>query len=329
MKNPHEILGLSEGATENEIKKAYKKLAMEWHPDRHKGSKKAEEKFKEISVAFETLKSNNWMAPQKGFDLNSVLDFNMNDFFSTFGFNIGGDRNQRTQRMKTGSVLVTLEEAYSGCKKRLRVEDETICDSCKGTRYEITGQKCQKCNGFGQVRHGNGAVTILSTCNACKSSGMKLGPPCSKCNGKGKISNIKEIQLVIPPGTAHGSRLSPSKDVQMQVLYKVHDEYTINDNMVDISSHASIDMKTAILGGKINVNTLGGTKVVKIGPGCQPNSVLRIKKAGMRIGNSYGNHLLEINVKLPTNLTKKQNSLFKKFIGSLSGGNVKNNDGEK
>lgn len=320
MSDPFEILGLQAGASEEEIKKAYKKLAIEHHPDKNPGNKEAEERFKEISGAYETLKKNNWkyenFGGQYGFNGFSSVNLNIDDLFNqAFG---GGPfanpfgRGRKVGRVKTGRLQITLEEAYNGCQKQVKVSDAINCVPCKGRGYVLSDQKCSTCNGTGQQRMLHGAISMISTCQVCKGFGRSISSMCMECNGKGKKHRDQDITIDIPPGTRHGAKINPTNDLQVQILYSPHREFKVMPNTIDIASQKEIDMFTAILGGSVSVNTLGGVKKVKIPAGCQPNTTLRIRQAGMKIKHKAGDHLLNVLVKLPSKLelTEEQTELL-------------------
>lgn len=319
MNDPFKILGLEPGASEEEIKKAYKKMALEHHPDRHPGDKEAEERFKEISGAYETLKKNNWkqesFGGNYGFNGFSSVNIDINELFNQ-AFGGGGygpnpfGRGRKVGRVKTGRLYISLEEAYHGCTKKVNVNDVINCETCKGRGYKLTDQKCVACDGRGQMRNAQGSISMIVTCQACKGFGRSIASMCMDCNGKGKKSRNQEVTINIPPGTHHGAKVNPSNDLQVQVLYSQHKEYKIVPNSLNIVSDKEIDMFTALLGGSISVNTLGGVKKVKIPAGCQPETILRIKQAGMKIKHSVGDHMLNIKVKLPTELTEEQKELL-------------------
>lgn len=317
MSDPFKVLGLEPGASEAEIKKAYKNLAVKYHPDKHPNDKTAEEKFKEISGAYEALKKNNWkhesFGNQFGFNGFSSVNLNIDDLFNQAfgGFNPFG-RGRKVGRVRTGRLDITLEEAYHGCKKKIHIEDTVSCASCKGRGFELSDQKCPSCGGTGQTRMAQGAISLVTPCQVCKGLGRSIKSMCTDCGGKGKQFKKQDLVVDIPPGVHHGAKINPTNDLQIRVLYKPHKEYKVLNN-IDIMSEKEIDIFTAILGGKVSISTLGGAKNVKVPAGCQPEAILRIRQAGMKTRHKVGDHLLNIKIKIPTKLTEQQKELLQKL----------------
>lgn len=329
MNNPFKVLGLDPGASEADIKKAYKKLAMEHHPDRCPDDEGAEDRFKEISGAYEMLKKNNWtyhenFGGQFGFNGFSAVNINIDDLFNqAFGGHGPFGRGRKVGYVKTGRIYISLEEAYYGCTKNISVSDAINCIACKGIGFKLHDKKCATCNGVGQQRTVHGAISMVTACPACKGLGRAISSVCAECKGNGKKSIDQEFTVNIPAGTHHGAKINPSDNLQIQILYSPHKEYKVMSNTLDISSIKEIDMFTAVLGGTISVNTLGGAKNVKIAAGCQPDTKLRIKKAGMKTKQKTGDHLLDIKIKLPTNLTEEQKELLQNLKEQLEDSNGK------
>lgn len=324
MDDPLKVLGLSPGASEDDIKKAYKKLALEYHPDRHPDDKKAEEKFKEINVAYDTLKNNNWspVGPNNfgfpsGFNFSS--GFNMEDLFAqTFGgFN-------RAKHVRISKLAISLEEAYHGCSKKIRIQTSAQCNVCAGVGFNLSPDKCSNCNGTGQKRKSHGGISMITTCNICKGLGRQILSVCSNCNGTGKKENVEIQDVEIPAGIKHGEKIVIRNNFHIQILYAPHKEYQIMNNMIDISSSKEIDLFTALLGGVITINTLSGIKNVKIPSTCQPNTTLRIKKAGMKTKQKVGDHFLNIKVKLPKKINDKQREIIESLKAQLEENNGEN-----
>jgi molecular chaperone DnaJ len=321
MKDPYETLGVPHGALESEIKKAYKDLALKWHPDVHKdGKDEAEEKFKEISSAYETLKNNNWKQQEPSLD---GIHINVDELFNqAFGAGSHGPFGRgRTRSMRTGKIVISLEEAYSGCKKTLDINDFLQCVKCDGNGAIFKDNACQYCGGTGQNRTQRGAVHIVTTCMNCRGFGKEFEAMCPECAGKGKIKKSQKITLNIPAGTMHGTVFTPEKGLDVFVLYRPHKDYELSGNMLDVGSNIAIDLFRAMLGGSVNVKTLSGEKVVKISPTCQPGTILRIKDAGMKnVMGQVGNHYVQVKIKLPEDLTVEQKSLLQKLDTTINGG---------
>jgi molecular chaperone DnaJ len=307
MKDPFQTLGLQSGASEDEIKKAYKDLAKKWHPDINKAPE-AEEKFKEVSQAYEVLKNNNWTAPMTGGFPGFGDMFNMHgDIFSHIDLNdfINGTRSKR-RFIKKAQLAITFEEAFCGCKKTIQISNKKQCTVCGGKGIILKNDMCKTCGGSGQVRTGKGVVHFISTCNHCRGFGREVENKCSSCNGQGQVNETEILDIQIPLKTPHGTIIKPKQDVDVHIYIQKHSEFHLIDEC-NIGSKADVDVFLAILGGNINVNTLSGVKKMKIAEGTQPNTVLRIKDGGLG-----GDHLIEINIKIPT-VNNVQRELLEKI----------------
>jgi len=311
--NPFETLGLKEGASEDEIKEAYKKLARKHHPDMNDGSKESEEKFKNISGAYESLKTNNWQHnPNQSQGFNPFqgggFNFNFGDFFG--GFNPFGGKQKRAVQ-----TYVSFEEAYNGCNKKINVSEEKRCGTCNGFGSKLKDTFCKTCHGHGKIRRGQGVVTIASTCPTCKGSGKEIESHCQKCNGAGKTTENTEYNVVIPEGSMEGTTISLSGDLDLKILLKPHNDFSLLNNGVDVGSKVVIDVFSAMLGESLNVNTLDGTKKIKIPAGIQPNTVLKINGGGFKHPSGRkGDHLIEVGIKVPE-LTEEQKEIVRKLKG--------------
>jgi len=317
--NPYEILGVAQGASEGEIKKAYKELAKKWHPDKHEGDKAAEEKFKEISGAYELLKKNNWQLPQQAMP-NFGLNFSdlFNQAFGN-GFDPFGAPTRRIRKRKA-QLEITFEEAYDGCEKKVQIHNAETCSVCGGHGLKLQDALCSQCNGNGHIRTQQGFLTISTTCNTCRGLGRAPGGMCDKCGGQGKKIITQETVIKIPPHTRHGAILRPEADLEITIMYKKHNEFVLLNDGADIGSTLNINMFDAILGNSMNIKTLSGTKRLKVNPSTQPGTVLRIKDGGFRRSNGQrGDHLVEISVEIPNKLTEEQMELIKKLKSSFGG----------
>jgi len=223
--------------------------------------------------------------------------------------------------VRTGKVAITLEEAYSGCTKKLDISGFVQCEKCDGSGALFKDSACQYCGGLGQNRIQHGAVHMITTCKNCRGFGKEFDSMCPECAGKGGIKKSQKITLDIPAGTMHGTVFHPEKDLNVFVLYHSHKNYELSENMLDVGSNITIDMFKAILGGSTDVKTLSGEKKVKISPTCQPGSILRIRGAGMKnVMGQVGNHYIQVKIKLPENLTVEQKSLLQKLDTTMNGG---------
>ncbi|MBI28911.1 MAG: Chaperone protein DnaJ [Alphaproteobacteria bacterium MarineAlpha5_Bin11] len=345
-KDFYEVLGVSKNSSESEIKKAYRKLAMKYHPDQNKGNKEAEKKFKEISGAYEILRD-----PQKksAYDQFGHAAFNQGgmgggqsgfgDFSSGFGdifeefFGGGFGGAGNAQRRARGNdvrfnMTISLQEAFLGKKTSIKIPSSVECDSCKGSGG-AGGSKpstCPSCNGYGKVRSSSGFFTIERTCSTCGGAGESIRNPCLKCSGTGIIQKQKTISVTIPAGVdnetririagegEHGQRGGDKGDLYIFINVSEH-KFFVRQNS-NIYCQIPISVFSAIIGGEIEVPTIEGKKaILKIPPGTQPLQQFRLKGKGMPIlrHSKLGDMYVEINVEIPVNLTKKQKEILSQF----------------
>ncbi len=350
-KDYYEILGVNKEASQEEIKKAFRQLARKHHPDVNTGSKEAEEKFKEINEAFQTLSDPQKRGQYDRFghgafrpdDVTGSRDFNFSDIFNEFGFDnlfriLFGSR----QRSREGADLrydleISLEDAFQGLTKKIDIPYTSPCSSCKGTGAKSGFLKiCTACNGTGQVkriqRSALGQMINIIACNDCDGKGKKIIKSCEACNGSRKEEKTKKIEIKIPRGVEdgqyfkiHGGGEPGEDDSQTGDLYvfigikehEIFDRYEL-----DLFCKITIDLGTAIFGGEIKIPTITGKAKVKIPPGTQSHTILRLKGQGMTSLNATrrGDQCVRVIVQIPEKLTKKQEQAFKEF---LSGKKVK------
>lgn len=313
MRDPYQVLGLPPNASPEDVKKAYKKLALEYHPDRNQGNKEAEEKFKEISAAFEEIKSGKKHPPQtfEGFDLNSI--------FNNMGFGINFDQfsGWGKPQKAVGTISISLEEAHNGCDKKIKVENQVQCKSCAGAGHFLADSVCATCQGSGQIRTAYGNMIMSRPCNVCRGLGRPIKSKCGDCNGAGKRNIINEHQITIPKGTAHGERISVNAELDIRIVYAQHHEFFLLDNMVDVLSKIKINMFDALLGTTIPVKTITGERSFSIKAGTQPNMTFRIQGAGLHSKLGKGDHLIEISIELPKTLTPEQTEILLKLKDAM------------
>jgi len=298
--DPYKVLGLEPNATKDDIKKAYKKLALQYHPDRNQ-DKESEQKFKDINVAYDELKNNNWSAAKSGFNLD---DFNevFNSFFGTF----------RPNHIRTIRLELPLEEIYTGVKKKITIKETAGCGQCNGFGRKMTENPCSQCNGNGRIGNSFGSVKMWKDCVYCRGGGKELGDRCEKCNGTGKITSHRDLEFHIPRGLKNGTKLRTG-NIQLQIFYAQHNQYEVLMNSIDILSNRKIDMFTAILGGKIKVQTLGGEQNITVPEGSQNGLTLRLKGAGLITDSKVGDHFIKLHIEIPSYFNDRQKELLKQL----------------
>ena len=343
----YETLGVSRTADEKELKSAFRKLAMKWHPDKNPGDAAAEKKFKEINEAYETLKDpqkraaydrfghaafENGGGPGPGF--HSAGGFS-DIFEDIFGEMMGGGRRRGggNQGRERGDDLrynmeITLEEAYTGKVAQIRVPSSITCDVCGGSGAK-PGTKpttCPTCHGSGRVRATQGFFSIERTCPTCQGRGQTISDPCIKCHGQGRVTEERSLQVNIPAGIEDGTRIrlqgegeaglrgGPPGDLYIFMSVKPHSFYKRDG--ADLYCTVTIPMVTAALGGKFEISTLDGTKSrVTVPEGTPTGKQFRLKGKGMPVLRSHqqGDLYVQIVVETPQKLTKRQRELLEEF----------------
>ncbi len=342
-KDYYKILGVSRNATEDEIKKSYRKVAMEHHPDRNPGNKEAEEKFKIASEAYEVLRDPEkrqiydryGIEGLKGTGFTGFRGFD--DIFSAFGdvfqdfFGFGTTQRRRTSARPGADlrydVKISFLDAATGKEAEIEIPKNLACEACGGTGAKpgTHPTQCPTCKGAGQVTRSQGFFTISTTCTQCRGEGTVIPHPCKECGGHGKVKKIKKIQLKIPAGVDTGSKLrirgegeegergGPPGDLFVFIYVESHDFFSREDD--DVICQIPISFTQAALGTEIDVPTLNGTKTLRIPKGTESGEIFRIKGEGFpRIrGYGRGDEIVQVMVKTPKNLTKKQEELLKEF----------------
>ncbi len=351
-KDFYEILGVSKSATADELKKAYRKLAMKHHPDKNPGDKTSEEKFKEISHAYDILSDEQKRAAYDRYGHDAFTQGGMGgasggagmggfDFSSGFAdifedlFGMGGGRGRGgdQQAATRGADLrynlnVTLEEAFKGKSENIKVTTAATCETCTGSG-SAAGSKpvtCTTCNGSGRVRSTQGFFTVERTCSTCGGMGKTIKDPCKNCAGSGRVRKEKTLSVNIPAGVEEGTRIRLSGEGEVGVrggspgdLYifigiKPHALFARDS--ADIHCNIPISMTTATLGGSIEVPTIDGSRVkVTIPEGTQHGHQMRLRGKGMSIlrAGSRGDMYIHTLVETPIKLNKKQKELLKEF----------------
>ncbi|MBE6996581.1 MAG: molecular chaperone DnaJ [Ruminococcaceae bacterium] len=355
----YEVLGLQKGASEDEIKKAYRKLAKENHPDLHPGDRACEERFKEIGEAYEVLSD-----PEKkerydqyghaAFDPNSGFGGGFGDFgdFGDLGdilgnifgggFGFGGAARSRTAPQKGESLRVRLaigfEEAAFGCAKEITIPRIEDCEDCGGTgcKSGTSAESCPDCGGTGQVRVQQrtpfGVMASTADCRRCGGTGKLIKDPCPKCSGKGKVRRQRTISVNIPAGIDDGQTISlrgqghagvnggPKGDLLITVSVKAHPLFERDGS--SILFEMPISFVQAALGAEVEVPTLDGKVKYTIPEGTQTGTTFRLRGKGIPYlnGSSRGDQYVTVNIETPKNLTKEQKELLRKFGEATGGG---------
>ncbi len=358
----YEVLGVQKGASDAELKKAFRAQAKKYHPDNNPGDKEAEAKFKEVNEAYEVLKD-----PQKrsaydqyghaAFEQGGAggaggfsggfggMDFS--DIFEGFGFgDIFGGGSRRKNGPRKGrdmqiNVTLTFEEAVFGCTKEIKIPVTEKCDKCNGSGCEpgTYAQTCKRCNGSGQERVTQqtpfGMMQSVRTCSACGGEGKVITTPCTKCGGKGNITAEKTVKIDIPKGIAHGQSIrktglggagergGQNGDLYVSITVMPHKIFVREGN--DILVEVPITMIQAALGDEITIPTLEGEEKYTVKPGTQPGETVTLKNKGVfNVRNSKlrGDQIITFKVIIPSRLTDRQKSLLREFA-ELSGDSAK------
>ncbi len=338
MKDYYKILGVPRDATQEEIKKAFRKLALKYHPDRNPGDKEAEERFKEINEAYSCLIDPDKRAQYdqfgrtdfsfSGFDASSAFSDIFGDIFGDFFEVFTGRRSTRPRR---GDDLrydleIDIFEAASGVEKIIEIPKTETCGDCLGTgSASKERQRCPLCNGSGHLKYQQGFFTISRTCSKCNGVGSVIKEPCKKCNGSGFIRRMKSISVKIPPGVDTGAKLrlrgegergengGPPGDLYVYIKVKEHPFFKRMGD--DIVCDIPISFPQAVLGAEIEVQTIDGTAKLRIPPGTQSGTQFQLKGRGMPRLHSHhrGNQIVRVYIDVPRKLTPRQRELIEEL----------------
>jgi molecular chaperone DnaJ len=348
----YDVLGVARDADDKELKSAFRKLAMKYHPDRNPGDEEAEQQFKEINEAYDALKDPQTRAaydqfghdafqggmgsgPGFGQDFSSSMSDIFDDLFGEF---MGSGRRRGPQGQERGNDLrynmeVTLEQAFAGKVAEINVPGTVACDSCSGSGAEPGTQPstCTTCGGQGKVRAAQGFFTIERTCPACHGLGQAITDPCKQCNGAGRVAKTRNLSVNIPAGVEDGTRIrlaqegeaglrgGPAGDLYLFLSIEAHPFFQRDG--ADLFCRVPIAMATAALGGDIEVPTIDGNKArVKIPEGTQTGKQFRLRGKGMPVLRSkqVGDLFIQADVETPVKLSRKQKRLLEEFDESSS-----------
>jgi molecular chaperone DnaJ len=345
----YEVLGVDRNASDGDLKKAYRQLALKFHPDRNPGNQEAEEKFKEAAEAYEVLRDANKRKiydqyGHQGLEGSGFSGFGgFEDIFSSFGdifedfFGFGGGRRSRSHVHRGADLRydmqLTFMEAAFGVEKEIDVEKAETCGDCKGTGAAPgTGvETCPQCGGSGQIGRSQGFFTVRTTCGHCRGQGQVIAHPCHTCRGQGKVMARKKVSVKIPAGVDNGSRLrltgegeggafgGPPGDLYVFIHAQNHEFFKRDD--IHVLCQIPISFVQAALGDQITIPTLNGETELEIPKGTQPGDIFRLRGEGIpSLRNGHrGDQIIQVNIKTPTSLNKKQVALLKEFAALEAG----------
>ena len=352
----YEVLGVQKGATDAEIKKAYRKMAKENHPDLHPGDKDAEARFKEINEAYEVLSDSEKKARYDQFGFAGVdpsygggggMGFDMGDlgdiFGSFFGGGFGGGGRarsgpQRGESLRT-RLTITFEEAAFGCEKEVSIDRVEQCETCKGTGAApgTSPETCPACGGSGQVQQRRqtpmGVFATTGPCPRCGGTGKIIASPCKDCGGSGQVRRRKTLKVTIPAGIDNGQIISlrgqgsagknggPAGDLQIVITVQPHQLFRRDG--ADVYCNAPITFTQAVLGGEMEIPTIDGKVKYDIPEGTQTGSTFRLKGKGIPNvnGRGRGDQFVTVYIETPRNLNREQKEALKKFSSTLKENN--------
>lgn len=340
----YELLGCARTANGDEIKKSYRKLAMQYHPDKNPGNKEAEHKFKEITEAYEILRDEQRRAAydkfghaafEQGGGSRGGFEFTggLGDIFDEmFGEILGGGRRSQGASPRGADLRYDLEisltEAFSGCEKNIRIATSAACTDCKGqgTAPGTSPSTCPTCNGPGRVRAQQGFFTIERTCPTCQGAGKVIKDACKNCAGMGRVRREKNLAVTIPAGVEDGTRIRLAGEGEagqrggnpgdLYVILEIRQHPFFHREGANLFCRVPVAMPTAALGGRIEVPTLeGGSVELNVEAGTQTGQQSRIKGKGMSVlrSSSRGDMYIELMVETPVSLTKRQKELLQEF----------------
>lgn len=340
----YEVLGVAKNASEADMKSAYRKLAVKYHPDKNPGDKEAEERFKEAAEAYAVLSDKQKRAAYdryghagaggQGFGFDPAGFSNIEDIFDLFGFGdmFGGGRSGKRSGAQRGADLrydleISLEEAAEGKEQQLRIPRLEQCLECSGNGSEKGSEpeRCQGCGGSGQTRYQQGFFSVMRTCPNCSGRGQIIRNPCPECRGAGRVQREKSLEIRIPAGVETGSRLRISGEGEagagggssgdLYVVIHVKEHRQFERQGANLYSSVPVTFAQAALGDEVSVKTLDGEEKLKVPSGTQTGTVFRLKNNGMPIlgGRGRGDLFVAAIVVTPKKLSKEQKKLFEEL----------------
>jgi molecular chaperone DnaJ len=343
----YEILAVSKTASEGEIKKAYRKMAMKYHPDRNPDDKASEDKFKEAAEAYEILADSQKRATYDQFGhaglngqsgggggFSGGFEGGFGDIFGDmFGGGFGGQRGPQPGADLQYELEVSLEDAVAGTSVDIRIPTKDVCDTCEGSGAEAGSdvETCPTCRGAGQVRMQQGFFAVNRVCPSCHGSGQLIKSPCKKCRGEGYTHSHKTLTVKIPAGVDTGDRIrlqgegeagepgAPRGDLYVRMRIKKHAIFERDDNT--LFCELPISFSIAALGGSVDVPTLDGKASLKIPAGTQSGQRFKLAGKGVKSVRSsrVGDMVVEVHIETPVKLTNRQKELLEEFDTSLKG----------
>jgi molecular chaperone DnaJ len=339
----YEVLEVERTVDDGQLKSAFRKLAMKWHPDRNPGSKDCEHRFKEINEAYDILKDPDKRAAYDRYGHRAFEQGMGGGFTSDFGsafsdlfegiFGMGGGGRGRRDGRERGAdfrynMEIGLEEAYAGKTAQVRIPTSVSCEACSGTGAKAGSRPktCAHCNGAGRIRHAQGFFTLERTCPACQGHGQVIDDPCPSCSGSGRVTRERTLSVNIPPGVEDGTRIrlagegeagmrgGPAGD--LYIFLSISSHAFFQREGADLHCRVPVSMVTASIGGEFEVPTIDGGKTrVKVPEGTQSGRRFRLQGKGMPVLRSrqIGDMYVQVVVETPQKLTKKQRDLLMEF----------------
>ncbi len=348
----YDVLGVSKSAAADEIKKAYRRLAMKYHPDRNTDDADAESKFKEAKEAYDVLSDADKRSAYNQFGHDAVRarpggqgGFGAEGFGDIFGDVFGdifGTGRRGASQVFRGADLgyelkLDLENAVSGDNVKIDVSTQVACGSCDGSgaRKGTKPVQCTTCRGVGQVRMQQGFFSIQQTCPACKGAGSQIAELCDKCHGRGRVRKSKTLSVKVPAGVDDGDRIrlsgegeagrsgGPAGDLYVEIRVKAHNLFKRDG--ADLSCEVPISFATATLGGEVELPTLDGHVALKVPEGTQSGKIFRLRGKGVTTVRDprKGDLFAQVSVETPVNLTLEQTELLQKFEKTVRAGGDK------